>query len=149
MHNRSLCRVRGITGPNMMKMLGCLSLDSASDFALLTVCQQYQDILEESNVEHEELEKCYDKCKDGVLPVIQVTRDFNGLDIACIIQLLFLLMENLDKIYESDERDMYESDNHYTGKPLSHFIEQSKQEAKEDRKLIYKLINKFSELTEN
>jgi hypothetical protein len=121
------------------------SLNSALDFALLTVCQQYQELFKESDEEHRLLNEAYIRGEEtGILPIIEIHRSFKELDIACIIQLLFLFMEDLDKIYESDERDMYESDNHYTGKLLSYFIEQSKQRAKEDRKLIYKLINKFS-----
>lgn len=78
-------------------------------------------------------------------PPIELERNFSRLEMAFIIQSIFLFLQDIDTIYELRERDLYESDNHYAGKPLSHFIELSKEKSHKDIKAIREIIKKLDE----
>jgi hypothetical protein len=52
-------------------------------------------------------------------------------------------MENIESDYTRKETELYETDNHYTGKPLQHFIDKAVCQAKEDRKNYRQLMRKL------
>lgn len=83
---------------------------------------------------------------DSELKQLEFEREFERREMAFIIQTMFLFMENIEQIYEEKARSLYESDNHYTGKPVSYFVDQSKIDATRDRREILKMARHLNEV---
>lgn len=74
-----------------------------------------------------------------------VSREFSCTELPFICQGIFFYLKNIDDIYAQKERDLYESDTHYSGKPLQHFLDRAKDRAMSDRREILKIAKFFGD----
>lgn len=79
---------------------------------------------------------------------ITIVRELTDMEIATIIQAIYYYLQNIEDDYKRKETDLYESDNHYTGKPLQHFIDAAIERANEDKEKYRAFAKKLGRKTQ-
>jgi uncharacterized protein (UPF0335 family) len=112
--------------------------DMAQKFALYQIIEQIIERIKRTPAENAQF--------TDDIPEITIEREFTKMEAATVCQCVVYYALNLERAYIARERDLYDSDNHYTGKPLQHFIDIAKKRATDDGRTIRKVFRKLGEI---
>lgn len=120
-------------------------LTTAFRFSFLDFAAKISERMMATNEETDFL--CHNNKEDGCVSDVTIKRTFVFLELATIGQAIFYYMRNIERDYKRKAKDLYDSDNHYTGKPLQHFLDAATEQAKEDTKKYCKLAMRLGEIS--
>lgn len=123
-------------------------IQSAGQFAIIALARALRTRLTLTDSEVDRLLYAQHQIPDNASTddaSIDVERSLTQPERKFIAQCLVVYLSNIEQIYVAHERDLYDSDNHYTGKPLAEFEEVARQRAQTDSLSIRTLINRLSE----
>lgn len=120
-------------------------LDYFNQFVCLDFAAKISERMNATNEEADFLH--HNNKEDGCISDVTIEREFVFLELAAIVQAIFYYLDNIEKDYKKKATDLYDSDNHYTGNPLQHFLDAATEQAREDTKKYRKLAMKLGKIS--